>query len=192
MPGTFSPPPTSKETACYRSRHASRHVRDARAVMHVGIANPRWPGKTFPAFPAHAQPTILRIWQEAHCLMWHSNPKTHYFACIIHYRNNISRLYGGPPITKEQIPEQRFHVTTPSCTMASNKKYYARHSIPYTCMGFVKTWHFGSSEFTFRLFKTLSHANANTSSSHFTCLSMYLNPDRGRRRWKGSKVNRVS
>ena len=23
-------------------------------------------GKTFPAFPAHAQPVILRIWQEAH------------------------------------------------------------------------------------------------------------------------------
>ena len=31
------------------------HVR--RAVLHVGIAN------TFPAFPAHAQPAILRIWQ---------------------------------------------------------------------------------------------------------------------------------
>ena len=42
MPGTFSPPPTSKETAGQRSRHASRHVRDACAVMHVGIANPRW------------------------------------------------------------------------------------------------------------------------------------------------------
>ena len=26
-------------TACKRSRHASRHVRDARAVMHAGIAN---------------------------------------------------------------------------------------------------------------------------------------------------------
>ena len=40
-------------------------MRDARAVMHVGIAN--WRGeKTFPAFPAHAQPSILRIWQEAH------------------------------------------------------------------------------------------------------------------------------
>ena len=28
-----------------------------------------WPavlGKTFPVFPAHAQPTLLRIWQEAH------------------------------------------------------------------------------------------------------------------------------
>ena len=31
MPGTFSPPP--------RSRHASRHVRHARAMMHAGIAN---------------------------------------------------------------------------------------------------------------------------------------------------------
>ena len=45
MPGTFSPPPTSKELASYRSRHASRHVRGARAVMHVGIDNPRWRGK---------------------------------------------------------------------------------------------------------------------------------------------------
>ena len=27
------------------TRHASRHVSDARAVMHVGIANPRWRGK---------------------------------------------------------------------------------------------------------------------------------------------------
>ena len=54
-------------TAGQRSRHASRHVRDARAVMHAGIANWRFPltsvaGKTFPAFPAHAQPAILRIW----------------------------------------------------------------------------------------------------------------------------------
>ena len=45
MPGTFSPPPTSKETASQRSRHASRHVRHARVVMHVGIAHSRWRGK---------------------------------------------------------------------------------------------------------------------------------------------------
>ena len=43
MPGMISPPPTSKETASKRSRHASRHV--------------------------HEQPVILRIWQEAHA--WH-------------------------------------------------------------------------------------------------------------------------
>ena len=38
-----SPPP--KETAIKGSRHASRHVRHARAVMLVGIAYPRWRGK---------------------------------------------------------------------------------------------------------------------------------------------------
>ena len=41
----FPPPPTLKETASLRSRHASRHVRHARAVMHVGIAHKRWRGK---------------------------------------------------------------------------------------------------------------------------------------------------
>ena len=41
----FPPPPNSKETASWRSWHASRHVRHARAVMHVGIAYPRWRGK---------------------------------------------------------------------------------------------------------------------------------------------------
>ena len=44
MPGTFSPSPTSRQTAGKRSWHASRHVRHARAVMHVGIVNPRWQG----------------------------------------------------------------------------------------------------------------------------------------------------
>ena len=42
MPRTFSSPPTSKKTASQRSRHASRHVRHACAVMYVGIAHPRW------------------------------------------------------------------------------------------------------------------------------------------------------
>ena len=41
----FLPPPISKETDNQRSRHAPRHVRDARAVMHVGIAHLRWRGK---------------------------------------------------------------------------------------------------------------------------------------------------
>ena len=41
-------------------------MRDARAVMHVGIGKPRWRGKTLPAFTARAQLAILRIWQEAH------------------------------------------------------------------------------------------------------------------------------
>ena len=45
MPGMFSPPATAKETAVWRSRHTSRHAHHARAVMHVGVANPRWRGK---------------------------------------------------------------------------------------------------------------------------------------------------
>ena len=35
------------------------HVRQALVVMHVGIANPLVAGKTFPAYPAHAQPAIF-------------------------------------------------------------------------------------------------------------------------------------
>ena len=43
-------------TAGERSRHASRHVRDARAVMHAGIANYRFPlksaaGENVPGIP---------------------------------------------------------------------------------------------------------------------------------------------
>ena len=45
-------------TAC-----ASRTSRNACRDRFTAVA-----GKTFPAFPAHAQPTILRIWQEAHGL----------------------------------------------------------------------------------------------------------------------------
>ena len=41
----FTLPPTLMETISLRSRHAARLVRDARAVMHVGIAYPRWWGK---------------------------------------------------------------------------------------------------------------------------------------------------
>ena len=41
IPGTFSPPRPSKENASERSRHASQHVRRARAVMRVGIVNMR-------------------------------------------------------------------------------------------------------------------------------------------------------
>ena len=64
MPGPFLPPPwiTDPDTC-----------RDSRAVMHAEIANWQFPvksvvGKTFPAFRAHAQLAILRIWYEAHAL----------------------------------------------------------------------------------------------------------------------------
>ena len=65
MPGTFSLSPISKKP----------FVSDP--GMHYGTCDKHVPwcvsgsltgggGETFPAFPAHAQPVILRIWQEAH------------------------------------------------------------------------------------------------------------------------------
>ena len=45
MPGMFSLPLTSKETASWWSWHASRQEHDACAVMHVGIVKTRWQGK---------------------------------------------------------------------------------------------------------------------------------------------------
>ena len=62
--GTFSPPP----------RISDPDMRHARAVIHAGIANYWFPLKSmawkpFPAFPAHAQPVILRILHKAHTLV---------------------------------------------------------------------------------------------------------------------------
>ena len=65
MLGMFFPLPTSKEIANWRSRHASRPVRHACALMVVGISNQQWREKRFPAFSAHAQPANLRFWKEA-------------------------------------------------------------------------------------------------------------------------------
>ena len=101
MPGTFSPPPTSKEIASWQSRHASRHVRHARAVMHVWIANPWVAGKTFPAFPVHAQPSILCIWQEAHVKMVQANSPWHEKPWIVDKP-------GGPDENKNNLPMAQF------------------------------------------------------------------------------------
>ena len=62
IPGTFSPP----------SRVSDPDMHHGTCVTHVpwcmsgsltsGFLWSRWRGKTFPAFPAHAQPAIFRIW----------------------------------------------------------------------------------------------------------------------------------
>ena len=66
MPGTFSP----------QARVSDPDMHHGTCVTHVPWCMPgsltsgflwsRRRGKTFPAFPAHAQPAMLRIWQEAH------------------------------------------------------------------------------------------------------------------------------
>ena len=68
----FARPHGDKIPTCITAR-ASHTCRD--------VCRNRWPakaGKPFPAFSAHVQPAILRIWQEAHVahvhtavLLWH-------------------------------------------------------------------------------------------------------------------------
>ena len=53
MPGTFPPPLRLSDPDIARS-------------LSSGFLWSRWRGKTFPVLPAHAQPSIWRIWYEAH------------------------------------------------------------------------------------------------------------------------------
>ena len=52
--------------ACITAR-ALRTCHDACRDRYLAVA-----GKTFPAFPAHAQPALLLIWQEAHSTWFNS------------------------------------------------------------------------------------------------------------------------
>ena len=66
MPGKFSPPPRVSDPGM----HHGTCVTHVPWCMQGSLSNDflwsRRRGKTFPAFPAHAQTAILRIWQEAH------------------------------------------------------------------------------------------------------------------------------
>ena len=61
MLGTFFTPLTLKETASKQFWHALRHVRDARAVMHVGIGKPRWREKRSRQFRRMRYPQITYL-----------------------------------------------------------------------------------------------------------------------------------
>ena len=62
MPGTFSPPPRVSNPDMHHGT-CVRHVPWCMpgSLTRVFLWIRRW-GETFPAFPAHAQPAILRIW----------------------------------------------------------------------------------------------------------------------------------
>ena len=66
MPGTFSPSPLVSDPDMHHGPCVTHVPWCMPGSLTSGFLwNRRW-GKTFPAFPAHAQPAILRIWQEAH------------------------------------------------------------------------------------------------------------------------------
>ena len=106
MPGTISPPRTSKETACEQFRHASRHVRHARALMDVRIANPRWRRKcswhslrmrNTKFYVSGKRPIILWL-NDFMYPPWRPNPEAHLY--VFHYP---SQVYLGTTADAENL-----------------------------------------------------------------------------------------
>ena len=66
MPGKFSPPPRFSDPDMHHGTCVTHVPWCMSGSLTSSFLWSRPRGKTFPAFPAHAQPAILRIWQEAH------------------------------------------------------------------------------------------------------------------------------
>ena len=64
MPGTFSPPPRVSDPDMHHRTCVTHVPWCMPGSLTSGFLWSRRRGKTF---PVHAQPAILRIWQEAHC-----------------------------------------------------------------------------------------------------------------------------
>ena len=72
MPGTFSPPPWVSDSDMHHGTCVTHVPWCMPGSLTHGFLRIRRRGKSFPAFPAHAQPSILRIWQEAHSWLHYS------------------------------------------------------------------------------------------------------------------------
>ena len=66
MPGTFSPRPRVSDPDMHHGTCVTHVPWCMLGSLTNGFLWSRSRGKTFPAFPAHAQPTTLPIWKEAH------------------------------------------------------------------------------------------------------------------------------
>ena len=66
MPGTFSPSPQVSDPDMHHGTCMTHVPWCMPGSLTSGLYWNRRRGETFPAFPAHAQLAILRIWQEAH------------------------------------------------------------------------------------------------------------------------------
>ena len=62
MPGTFSPSPQVSDPDMHHGTCVTHVPWCMPGSLNSSFLRNRRRGKTFPAFPAHAQPAILRIW----------------------------------------------------------------------------------------------------------------------------------
>ena len=92
MPGTFSPSPQVSDPGMHHGTCVTHVPWCMPGSLTSGFLWNRRRGKTFPAFPAHAQPAILHIWKEAH---W---PDNICWPCGISFR-----AYRVPPLRRKLL-----------------------------------------------------------------------------------------
>ena len=80
VPGTFSPPPRVSDPDMYHGTCVTQVPWCIPGSLTSNLLWSQWRGKTFPAFPVHAQPAILRIWQEVH---WSKGLQTCDMAAVV-------------------------------------------------------------------------------------------------------------
>ena len=80
MPGTFSPPPRVSDPDMHHGTCVTHVPWCMPGSLTNGFLWSRRRGKTFPAFPVHAQTAMLRIWQEAH---WHVDSYLFIMVCWV-------------------------------------------------------------------------------------------------------------
>ena len=93
MPGTFSPPPEASDPNMHHGTCVTHVPWCMPGSLTSGFLWSRRRGKTFPAFLAHAQPAMLRIWLEAHGEMRHAQELVTFsvdFKLTNHQKSTIS------------------------------------------------------------------------------------------------------
>ena len=107
MPGTLSPLPRVSDPDMHHGTCVT-HVPWCMSGSLTGdfLWN-RWRGRTFPAFPAHAQPTILRICQKAHAtaaeLTWHATMCNQLWPTGGTLNMNMSYHYRDPHVKDKTV-----------------------------------------------------------------------------------------
>ena len=81
MPGTFSPSPQVNDPDMHHGTCGTHVPWCMPGSLTSDFLWNRRRGNTFPAFPAHAQPAILRIWKEAHVMRF----VKYFCACCCRY-----------------------------------------------------------------------------------------------------------
>ena len=128
MPRTFSLTPRVSDPDMHHGTCVTHVPWCMSGSLTSGFLWSRWRRKTFPAFPAHTQPVILRICQEAHGVLSKS-PASPLFAQLLvlaKIKENTKaprhwRLWGEFTgdrwihHTKDQLRAKCFHLMTSSC-----------------------------------------------------------------------------